>query len=177
MNRRRHSLVGRTAEVLRAAVRTAVERLRALRESRGLRRLRGADRERPVDDAIVLESGGNADAAARVPSATLVDPDDGPTSRSEILEYGVSPARYVRAVVADRGGRMKQRRFVDEYGWSPSTASRLLSDLEERGAIRRYRVGQEKVVCVPGRGPESAPRSPDAVEGRSRTEASARQLR
>ncbi|QSW99834.1 helix-turn-helix transcriptional regulator [Haloterrigena alkaliphila] len=103
-------------------------------------RRRRTDRGR--DTATRLES--RADS-----NADPLDPDTGPTSRGEILEYGWLPSEYVRAVLADHGGRIKQRRFVDEYGWSPSTLSELLSSLEDDGAIERYRLGREKVVRLP----------------------------
>lgn len=85
-----------------------------------------------------------------------VDPDDGPTSRAEILEYGLTPAEYVRAVLVDHGGRLKQQRFIDRYGWSRATLSRLLSDLEDRDVVERYRIGREKVVCLPAAVPDAA---------------------
>ena len=93
---------------------------------------------------------------ARRPVDDLVDPDTGPTNREEVLEYGCSPAAYVRTVLAEHDGRLKQRRFSDRYGWSSSTISRLLSDLEERGVIERYRVGHEKVVCLPDESPRAS---------------------
>jgi hypothetical protein len=91
------------------------------------------------------------------PSITtgIVDPEDGPTSRHAILEYGITPEEYVRAVLLEHGGRIKQRRFAERYGWSPATLSRLLSELEDDDVIERYRVGREKVVCVPAAVPES----------------------
>lgn len=86
----------------------------------------------------------------------IVDPDNGPTSRYAILEYGITPEEYVRAVLVEHGGRIKQQRFADRYGWSDATLSRLLSELEDDDAIERYRVGREKVVCLPAAVPESA---------------------
>nr|WP_228371034.1 MULTISPECIES: MarR family transcriptional regulator [unclassified Natrinema] len=86
----------------------------------------------------------------------LVDPDSGPTNRSELLEYGLTPEEYVRAVLIEHGGRIKQRRFAERYGWAHATLSRLLSELEERDVIDRYRLGREKVVCLPDAIPEAA---------------------
>ncbi|MFC4439018.1 MULTISPECIES: helix-turn-helix transcriptional regulator [Natrialbaceae] len=79
----------------------------------------------------------------------LVHPEDGPTSRDELLEYGFTPEEYVRAVLEQHDGRFKQRLLAEEYGWSSSTVSRLLTDLEKRGVVDRYRLGREKVVCLP----------------------------
>lgn len=85
----------------------------------------------------------------------IVDPDNGPTSRRAIFEHGITPEEYVRAVLLEHGGRIKQQRFADRYGWSDATLSRLLSELEDGDAIERYRVGREKVVCLPAALPES----------------------
>lgn len=87
--------------------------------------------------------------------ATLVDPDTGPTSRTEVLEHGLTPEEYVCVVLEHHDGRAKQCRFTNDYGWSPATVSRLLSDLEDRGAVERYRLGREKVVCLPDVAPET----------------------
>ena len=89
--------------------------------------------------------------------AALLDPATGPTCQGEILEHGCVPAQYVRAVLAEHGGRLKQRRFVDEYGWSPSTVSELLSTLEDDGVIERYRIGREKVIRLPDEEQRLAP--------------------
>lgn len=77
------------------------------------------------------------------------------------------PAQYVRVVLTEHGGRLKQRRFVDEYGWSPSTISELLSSLEDDGAIERYRIGREKVIRLPDGEQQLAP-----MAGRSQNERS-----
>lgn len=100
--------------------------------------------------------------------ADLLDPDNGPTSCSEILEHGCLPAQYVRAVLAEHGGRLKQRRFVDEYGWSPSTVSELLSTLEDDGAIERYRIGREKVIRLPDEERRPAPMAGGSRENSGR---------
>ncbi|WP_276254415.1 DUF7343 domain-containing protein [Halomontanus rarus] len=76
-------------------------------------------------------------------------PSHWPTTHAEILEHGFTPEEYVRDVLSRNDGRLRQRRFVDDYGWAASTISRLLSELEERGRIVRYRLGREKVVCLP----------------------------
>lgn len=86
---------------------------------------------------------------APVPRDSSTTPSHWPTTHAEILEYGFTPEEYVRDVLSRNDGRLRQRRFVDDYGWAASTISRLLSELEERGRIVRYRLGREKVVCLP----------------------------
>ncbi|WP_226007706.1 helix-turn-helix transcriptional regulator [Natrinema salinisoli] len=109
---------------------------RSRSESAGTELISGSDDDRPITIGIV-------------------DPDDGPTNRRAILENGITPEEYVRAVLLEHGGRIKQQRFADRYGWSDATLSRLLSELEDGDAIKRYRVGREKVVCLPAALPES----------------------
>ncbi|WP_238593379.1 helix-turn-helix transcriptional regulator [Natronobacterium lacisalsi] len=89
------------------------------------------------------------DAEAPARTAAVLDPESAPTSRGEILEYGLSPAEYVRLVLEANDGWVPQRRFVETYGWSPSTIGRLLSDLEEEGVISRYERVRRKIVCLP----------------------------
>lgn len=84
-----------------------------------------------------------------VPRDPSTAPSHWPTTHAEILEHGFTPEEYVRDVLSRNDGRLRQRRFVDDYGWAASTISRLLSELEERGRIVRYRLGREKVVCLP----------------------------
>ncbi|ADB61702.1 hypothetical protein Htur_2831 [Haloterrigena turkmenica DSM 5511] len=100
--------------------------------------------------------------------AALLDPATGPTSQSEILEHGCMPAQYVRAVLTEHGGRLKQRRFVDDYGWSPSTISELLSSLEDDGVIERYRIGREKVIRLPDEERQLAPLAGNSRENTGR---------
>lgn len=111
-------------------------------------------REEPADSgsAVTRRNQGaapDAESFENEHQPALVGPDDGPTSRSELLEYGFTPEEYVRAVLEKHDGRFKQCRLVEEYGWSSSTVSRLLTDLERRGVVERYRVGREKVVRLP----------------------------
>lgn len=48
--------------------------------------------------------------------------------------------------VAARGGRMRQAELVEELPWSKSKTSRLLSDLEGDGFVRKVETGRENVV-------------------------------
>lgn len=47
------------------------------------------------------------------------------------------------------GGRVHQAELVTRTGWSKSTVSRHLSELETDGAITRVRIGRGKVVLFP----------------------------
>lgn len=56
----------------------------------------------------------------------------------------------VRTVLDAHNGRCPQQAFSEELGVSAATVSRILQDMEERGAIVRIRCGREKIVCYPG---------------------------
>ena len=76
-------------------------------------------------------------------------PSNRPTTRAELVASGFTPREYVHDVLHEHEGRLRQCDFVERYGWSPATISRLLSDLETDGDVVRYRLGREKVVCLP----------------------------
>mgnify|MGYP006268469689 FL=1 len=52
----------------------------------------------------------------------------------------------VRQVLAERGGRMKQSAIVDEFDWSKSKASRVISRMAEDGDVEKLRIGRENVI-------------------------------
>ena len=108
-------------------------------------------REEFANSVYTLDTAASQDET----QTALVDPGTGPTSRNELLEYGYTPEEYVRVVLERHDGRFKQRRLVEEYGWSSSTVSRLLTDLEKRDVVDRYRLGREKVVCSPDTAPNA----------------------
>ncbi|WP_435178157.1 helix-turn-helix transcriptional regulator [Halorussus sp. AFM4] len=55
-------------------------------------------------------------------------------------------AEKVEALLRERGGRMKQAEMARVLDWSASKTSRVLSDLEDDGAVERVRIGRENVV-------------------------------
>lgn len=64
-------------------------------------------------------------------------------------EAGLEPREFVRRLVEEEGGSVRQQAFTDYTDWSEATVSRVLSDLEDEGLIARVEVGREKVVCLP----------------------------
>lgn len=48
-----------------------------------------------------------------------------------------------------REGRVRQARIAEEFGWSASKTSRLLSRMEDDGLIARRFMGREKLVYFP----------------------------
>lgn len=63
----------------------------------------------------------------------------------------LSVPEFVGAVLLDDGDRVTQRTFAEYTDWSPSQVSRILTELEDDGAIACLRDGQEKVVSFPRR--------------------------
>jgi len=56
----------------------------------------------------------------------------------------------VIAVLREAGGYMYQSTIADRFGFSRSKISKLLKTMEEKGSIRRYKKGREKVVMLSG---------------------------
>lgn len=61
----------------------------------------------------------------------------------------LSPRERVQHALADNGGRMKQQELAETCDWHPSKTSKVLSDLQEEGAVDVFRLGRENVVTLP----------------------------
>lgn len=80
---------------------------------------------------------------------------DQPFSREKVLaRTGMTPEECVLELVGARDGRMQQSAIVEVTGWSPATVSRILSEMEERGDVIRFRLGPGKVVFLPDDAPD-----------------------
>lgn len=66
----------------------------------------------------------------------------------------LTPQGRILALLETNGGEMKQSQIVAENDWSKSTVSRNLGELESVGAVRRYQIGREKQVFLPGTEPD-----------------------
>jgi Fic family protein len=66
-----------------------------------------------------------------------------------VVETGRTRKEALLELVEAHGGRVKQVELVDLTGWSKSTVSRLLGELENDGAINRIPIGRCKVVLLP----------------------------
>lgn len=70
-------------------------------------------------------------------------------SRADIYtELGLRPAQFVRRIVEQEGGWVRQRDLGRYADFSPSTVCRMLQDLEEEGVVERYRLGRGKIVTL-----------------------------
>ncbi|WP_332897153.1 helix-turn-helix transcriptional regulator [Haladaptatus sp. CMSO5] len=75
------------------------------------------------------------------------------TPADVLIELGQLPAEFVVHLLEENGGQLKQKAFTEYTSWSPSTISRLLTEVEEEGHIVRVQIGIEKIVYLP----EAAP--------------------
>lgn len=84
------------------------------------------------------------------------DASDEPTGNTEIQSGAdgfVPPEERVHQLLAAHEGITWQSHVVADTGWSAPKTSRVLSEMENAGEIARYRIGREKVVCLPGSEP------------------------
>jgi len=120
----------------------------------GATHLRGGRRDPVGVVAARLGTGGDtgdgAGSSGAVPTSSV---DAGPTTGSDggPAETLLTDEDRVEALLAERGGRMKQGDIVDELGWSKSKGSRVLSEMAETGRIRKLRIGRENLIeCQEG---------------------------
>lgn len=59
----------------------------------------------------------------------------------------------VHQLLDERSGAAYQREVAEVTGWSKAKVSRVLSGMEDDDLIVRFRVGREKIVCLPGQEP------------------------
>ncbi|PAU85343.1 hypothetical protein CK500_01345 [Halorubrum salipaludis] len=52
----------------------------------------------------------------------------------------------IRRALRERGGRMKQSAIVEEFDWSKSKTSRVLSRMADAGEVEKLRIGRENVI-------------------------------
>ena len=67
-----------------------------------------------------------------------------------MLATGHTRMEALLELVEAHEGRVKQVELVELTGWSKSTVSRLLSELEADGALNRVRIGRCNLVLLPG---------------------------
>lgn len=94
------------------------------------------------------------DAADPAPFPVLAE-ETGRDITDLLLERGVTREEYVREILEAHDGRLRQQRIKQYTGWSAASVSRLLGRMEDAGTITRFRIGNEKVVCVPDADPRT----------------------
>lgn len=87
------------------------------------------------------------------------NPDGGQSPESTTFEPDVDPElmsneERILWEITQRGGRVKQQELIAVLEWSDAKVSRSVSALRERGAIERFRIGNENVLSVAENGDE-----------------------
>ena len=100
------------------------------------------------------ESDPSPDDAEPAPLPVLSE-ETGRDINDLLLERGVTREEYVREILEANDGRLRQQRIKQYTGWSAASVSRLLGRMEDSGTITRFRIGNEKVVCVPDADPRT----------------------
>lgn len=97
------------------------------------------------------DAGGEPGGSSAPSSATASIPEtDAGISKADIVsETGLTPEEYLLQFVGMHGGRVEQQRVVALTGWSESTVSQALSEMEAQGLVARVEVGRKKIVCLP----------------------------
>lgn len=111
----------------------------------------GGDEETAVDGT----GDGTGAEDREVLSDAGYDPDELQCRVDTLVELGLTPEEFVRRLLDERGGQLEQQAFTDHTDWSETTVSRVLTGMEEDGAIERIQLGREKVVYLPHHAPTS----------------------
>ena len=91
---------------------------------------------------------------ARAPRSTLNDAlagggnENGPTTEAARAPELLTDEDRVHHLLDRSGGRMKQSAIVEETGWSKAKVSRLLSTMDDDGAIEKLSLGRENVISL-----------------------------
>jgi len=103
---------------------------------------------RRVEDAS-HRGDASADAASGDGDVTVA-PSDASTSPDRPL----TDEDHVEGLLEQNGGRLRQREIVEALPWSKAKVSRVLSRMEDDGAIVKIPLGRENLVCFPDDVPE-----------------------
>lgn len=87
-------------------------------------------------------------------TAEMLAPRAYASSTELVKETGVTPRKYLRAVLDAHEGRLSQKEICEYTGWPSSTVSCLLGQMDDRGDVVRIRLGREKFVFLPDAVPE-----------------------
>jgi hypothetical protein len=105
-------------------------------------------------------SGGGADEPT-----TALDGRRKERRRARATDGLRTPEECIVEAIERTGGATRQSAIVEAVEWSESTVSRKLGDLESRGAVSRYQIGREKLVCLPGHEPTAVESSGVVADG------------
>ena len=89
-------------------------------------------------------------AAAEGAAAGGATDDRGPNSEPIADPELLTDEDRVVRLLEREGGRCKQSEIADEFDWSASKTSRVVSDMAEEGAVEKLRIGRENVIDLDG---------------------------
>lgn len=116
----------------------------ALRALLGLESERVEASESGSEESVVRSTDDGDDAPTPPPSS---EPPEKPSET--YIEKGCSPETFLCRLIRQNGGRILQQEIVRETGWSASTVSRYLVEMEENDSVVRARTGRQKIVGLP----------------------------
>lgn len=102
--------------------------------------------------------GAGEDANAEAKHSTEIDrlvARDRITKKDIRMATGLQPNEFLVEVIHHNGGQMWQGELADAMGWSSSTMSRSLNELESAGKIERRQFGRRKRIFLPESTPDS----------------------
>lgn len=89
--------------------------------------------------------GSGVDAAA--PAGD--QPQSAPVTENEAQQPVRTDEERVLDCIAAHGGRVKQAAIAEEFDWSASKTSRVISSMADDGAVEKIQLGRENLVTLP----------------------------
>lgn len=85
---------------------------------------------------------GDGENARSVPTSVRSD-------QTPVLNVGpLTDEEQIIALLSSSGGGLPQSRIVESTGWSKAKVSRLLTEMERRGAVQKVPRGRENLVLL-----------------------------
>ena len=101
----------------------------------------GADYDGSGDAGPAEEAG----ASAATDRGSVDDEPASPVAEDELL----SNEEQVLRLIESQGGRMKQKRVVEELGWTAAKTSQVVTGLRDEERLEGFRLGRENVLSLP----------------------------
>jgi len=102
-----------------------------------------------AESATEADETAAGDAAPGETAAGGAAAGEAAADESEETEELLSDEERVERLLRENGGRMKQRKIVEETRWSNAKVSQLLSAMAEEGRVEKLRIGRENLISLP----------------------------
>lgn len=143
------------ASAIQARLTTPLSTIRALFTAAESSPADGDPADQPTAPPTPESDPSPGDGAADTTPFPVLSEETGRDINDLLLERGVTREEYVLEILEAHDGRLRQQRIKQYTGWSAASVSRLLGRMEDAGTITRFRIGNEKVVCVPDADPRT----------------------